>query len=104
MVDADGWKHILCSKSYGNASTELCSAIAELAKKLCRDDIHPDLLHELVANRLIPLDKGNDKKGNPGVRPIGIGEILRRIIRKVVVELYERISSMQRGQGRHVLA
>ena len=34
LVDADGWKHILCSKSYGNASTELCSAIAELAKKL----------------------------------------------------------------------
>ena len=85
LVDADGWKHILCSKSYGSASTELCNAIAELAKKLCRDDIHPDTLHELVANRLIPLDKGDDKKGNPGVRPIGIGEILRRIIGKVVV-------------------
>ena len=85
LVDADGWKHILCSKSYGNASTELCNAIAELAKKLCRDNKHPDTLHELVANRLIPLDKGDDKKGNPGVRPIGIGEILRRIIGKVVV-------------------
>ena len=84
-IDADGWKHILCSKSYGNASTELCNAIADLAKKLCRDNIHPDMLNELVANRLIPLDKGEDKEGNPGVRPIGIGEILRRIIGKVVV-------------------
>ena len=85
LIDADGWKHMLCSRAYGNASLELCDAIADLAKKLCRDDIHPDNLHELVANRLIPLDKGEDKAGNPGVRPIGIGEILRRIIGKVVV-------------------
>ena len=86
LIDADGWSHSLCSKSYGNASSDLCDAIADLAKKLCRDDIHPDTLHEFVANRLIPLDKGEDKQGNPGVRPIGIGEILRRIIGKVVVD------------------
>ena len=85
LIDADGWKHILCSKAFGNASSDLCDAIADLAKKLCRDDIHPDTLTEFVANRLIPLDKGEDKEGNPGVRPIGIGEILRRIIGKVVV-------------------
>ena len=85
LMDSDGWKHILCSKSYGNASVNLCDDIAELAKKLCRDNIHPDVLHEFVANRLIPLDKGEDKEGNKGVRPIGIGEILRRIIGKVIV-------------------
>ena len=84
-MDADGWKHILCSKSYGRASSELCETIADLAKKLCREPVHPDMIHELVANRLIPLDKGDDKFGKPGVRPIGIGEILRRIIGKVVV-------------------
>ena len=86
LIDADGWKHILCSRSFGNTSQDLCDAIAELAKKLCRDNIHPDTLHEFVANRLIPLDKGEDREGNPGVRPIGIGEILRRIIGKVIVE------------------
>ena len=85
LFDGDGWRHILCSKSYGNASSELCTAIADLAKRLCRDDIHPDTLHEFVANRLIPLDKGVDKEGKPGVRPIGVGEILRRIVGKVVV-------------------
>ena len=54
-------------------------------KKLCRENIHPDSLQEFVACRLIPLNKGDDKFGNPGVRPIGIGEILRRLIGKVVV-------------------
>ena len=85
LIDADGWRHILCSKSFGKASSELCDTIADLAKKLCREKIPPDILQEFIANRLIPLDKGVDKEGNPGVRPIGIGEILRRIIGKVVV-------------------
>ena len=74
LLDAEGWKHMLCSKTYGNNSTNLCQAIADLAKKLCREEIHSDSLHEFVACRLIPLDKGPDKEGNPGVRPIGIGK------------------------------
>lgn len=85
IIDADGWRQILCSKAYGKSSTDLCEAVADLAKKLCRESVHPDTINELVACRLIPLDKGNDKEGNPGVRPIGIGEIMRRIIGKVVV-------------------
>ena len=34
LVDADGWRRILCSKAYGNASVNLCQGIADLAKKL----------------------------------------------------------------------
>jgi hypothetical protein len=85
QVDADGWRRILCSKAYGNLSVNLCQAIAELAKKLCSEVVHPDSLVEYVGNRLIPLDKGEDKDGNPGVRPIGVGEILRRLVGKVVM-------------------
>ena len=72
LIDADGWRHMLCSKAYGKASVNLCQAIADLAKKLCREEIHPDNLNEFVACRLIPLDKGTDNQGNPGIRPIGI--------------------------------
>ena len=85
LIDADGWRHMLCSKSYGKASVALCDAIASLAKKLCREEVHPSCLSEFLACRLIPLDKGVDRDGNLGIRPIGIGEVLRRIVGKVVV-------------------
>ena len=90
LIDSDGWKHILCSKSYGKASSDLCDSVANFAKKLCREDIHADCLQEFLSCRLIPLDKGEDVDGNKGIRPIGIGEILRRIVGKVVVEIIKK--------------
>ena len=81
QVDADIWRYIICSKVYGNLSSTLAEAIADLAKILCTELIPPDLLKELLASRLIPLDK------NPGIRPIGIGEVLRRIISKSVTTI-----------------
>ena len=44
----------------------------------------PDGLKALVASRLIPLDKC------PGVRPIGVGEVPRRIIAKAVLKVIGR--------------
>ena len=32
LMGADGWRHMLCSEAYGNASTNLCQSIADLAK------------------------------------------------------------------------
>ena len=52
--------------------------IAILIKNLLTKSYHPCLLEPLLAARLIPLNK------NPGIRPIGVGEVLRRIISKVV--------------------
>ena len=77
-ADADMWKRLLGSKQFKTKPAELCDAVAELARKLCLSEVHPTYLRAFVAGRLIPLDK------KPGVRPIGVGEILRRVIGKAV--------------------
>ena len=46
---------------------------------MCTEYVDPDGLGAFLARRLIPLDK------NPGVRPIGICEVVRRIIGKAVM-------------------
>ena len=97
LIDSDGWKHILNCKSYARESHNLADAIANFAKRLCSEPIHPGCLKEFIASRLIPLNKGNDSEGRPGVRPIGIGEILRRIIGKCVVSLLK--SDIQYAAG-----
>ena len=43
------------------------------------------LLTEYIACRLIPLDKGPGTDGTPGVRPIGVGEVLRRLVGKLLI-------------------
>ena len=86
-IDSDAWKHILNCRSYARESQNLAESIAAVARILCTEDVHPGCLREFTASRVVPLDKGVDKEGNPGVRPIGIGEVLRRIIGKCVVSL-----------------
>ena len=87
LLDADIWKYILCSKAYGKDSDNLCATIAEFSKILATKELEPEMLTEYVACRLIPLDKGADKNGKIGVRPIGIGEVLRRIVGRVIMEV-----------------
>ena len=78
--DANDWRNMIGSRRYGNSSTDLCIAIANMAKVVATENLTNDnVLSSLLACRLIPLDK------NPGLRPIGIGEVLRRIIGKMVV-------------------
>lgn len=81
-VDADGWQHILCSKYYGKKSANLSTAIANVAKRMCAEEIEAVSLEELLSCRLIPLKKKDEPKG---VRPIGIGEVIRCIIGKAVM-------------------
>ena len=67
-----------CSESFNFKTIQqnLCNAIARLAQHLSTSSTNSQPLKELLACRLIPLDK------KPAVRPIGIGEILHRIIGK----------------------
>ena len=79
--DADQWRRILASKNYGKYSSDLREAMACMLKTICRQevDVERRSIEAVLACRLIPLDK------NPGVRPIGIGEVMRRIFGKVLI-------------------
>ena len=71
-LDADAWKRMrTCFKK---SSDRLCAALAAAAKCLCIADLSGQDLLAFTAARLIPLDK------RPGVRPIAVGEVFRRII------------------------
>ena len=55
-----------------------------MTKRLCQDNTVKHL-EACLTSRLVPLDK------QPGSRPTGIGEILRRIIEKIVMKLLKRV-------------
>ena len=81
-LDAHAWKR-MCS-SFKSVSHDLCKALAAVGRWICTAHVHPEGLEALVASRLIPLDKC------PGVRPIGVGEVPRRIIAKAVLRVIGR--------------
>ena len=78
-MDGDGWRRILLSKNFSKSSDDLCKPFAAVIKRLCVEENQSASLEAFLACCLIPLDE------NPGLRPIGVGEILRRIAGKVVV-------------------
>ena len=85
LVDADVWRR-MCSKLFGASSDGLCQAIALVARKLYTDLVDPICLRKFVACRLVPLDKDSESE-QLEIRPIGIGETLRRIVGKAVTSV-----------------
>ena len=95
-VDAHGWRRICAS--YHSASADLYNALASIARRLCTEYVDPAGLTAFTACRLIALDKC------PGVRPIGVGEVVRRIVGKTVlsvigVEIQQSAGSLQLCAG-----
>ena len=78
-VDSFAWRR-LCS-SFGVVSHDLCSALAAVRRRLCSSLVNPESISAFVACLLIPLDKC------PGVRPIVVGEVPRRIIAKALLRI-----------------
>ena len=78
-ADAFHWKRI-CT-AFKEKSNSLCDALAVLTQGLATQAINPLSLQALVASRLIGLNK------NPGVRPIGVGEIIRRVSSKAIIRV-----------------
>ena len=76
-LDSYAWRR-LCG-SFQKVSTDLCEALAKVARRLATSLVDPELLKPFVACRLVALDKC------PGVRPVGIGEVPRRIISKAIL-------------------
>ena len=69
-LNAGDWRRLL--SAFGQTSTNLCKLVAKLSKKLATSIIPPDDLIAYNGCRLVALDK------YPRVRPIGIGEVMRR--------------------------
>ena len=83
-MGADGWRRILCSNKFGDANVDLRKAITNFIKKICTEKMSAVSIEAFVACRLILVDK------NPGLPPIGVGEILRRITGKVIVSVLKK--------------
>ena len=81
-VDALGWRR-LCTL-FQAASSDLCHSLAPVARHISTSFTDPDALQPLLNCCLIALDK------NPGVRPIGISEISRRINTKAVLQVVKQ--------------
>ena len=95
-LDAMNWRR-LCT-AFGQSSNDLCCALATFARRISTTYLDPSGLMAYTACRLIPLDKC------PGVRPIGIGEVCRRIIGKVIMkcakqDLQSAVGSLQLCTG-----
>ena len=72
--------------------------LLSLARHMCTQFIHPEISAPLLACRLVALDK------NPGVRPIGVCEVARRIISKAILfaikgDIQEAAGSRQMCSG-----
>ena len=77
-LDSDQFKNMLVNNRFKNEGKELREQISILTRKLATTIIDPASIDSLVACNLIPLSK------NPGIRPIGVGETLRRIMGKAI--------------------
>ena len=82
MGDAYIWRRMMVS--FKSASKDLCDVVAEVARHIALQEVDPVGLSPLLNNSLIPISK------NPGVRPVGIGEVLKHIIGKSLVSVLKR--------------
>ena len=72
---------IVGGTSFGSTLADLCHAISAFGHRICISYVDPTGLTAYTACYLIPLDK------NPGVHPIGVGEVLQRIFGRTVIRI-----------------
>ena len=77
-LDAYAWKRMYIS--FQKSSTDLCATVAMTAR-MAGAFVDPGPLAPLTACRLVALDK------SPGVQPVGVGEVVPRIISKSILSV-----------------
>ena len=98
QLDAEQYHRLLTSNKYKIENKELRVQLATLARLLATEYLDPNTLEAFVACRLIPLDK------NPGVRPIGISQVTRRIVGNVLTGYCARASNRLLDHSKQLLA
>ena len=78
-LDAEDWRQMCCS--FKEASHHLCNTLADTARRIATCYVDPSGLEALNACRLIALDK------MPGLRPIGVGEVAKRILGRSILRI-----------------
>ena len=78
-LDAGEWRQLL---TYKSSSIDLCKTVSKLAIRVATEELN--FLNSYNACRLIALGKC------PGVRPVGIGEVFRRIMGRIIVKCVKR--------------
>ena len=81
-LDADVWRKILVSKSYGTINADLRRAFANVIKKICTEKLPVDTTKDET-----PFEAFLACRFNPRLRPLGVGGVLRRIAGKVVMKV-----------------
>ena len=89
-MDLQDWMPISGVKSYViqplATHQMICHAVALLARMLCSEElVDSKSIDRLVAGQLIPFDK------SPGVRPFGVGEVLRQIIGNAILAVLKSV-------------
>jgi hypothetical protein len=78
-LDANAWRQLLTGY---RPSQQLSEAIAGFARRVSTELVDPVSTAAYTSSRLVPLDK------DPGVRPVGIGEVVRRIVGKAILRVF----------------
>ena len=95
-VGANGFQMILFSKSFKKSGSNLCDTLATLTRRLRTEYIVPRTIEPIPASRLILLTRGNGE-----VWPIGVGEVIRKVIGKGVTKVtkprYTKVECLASG-------
>ena len=98
-MDAHAWRR-LCTEFKGSLR-DLCNPLAAVAQRIYSSYVDPSSVAPLLAGRLTALNK------NPGVCPIGIDKIARRIISKAILfvaglDVQEAMGCLQMCGGQYL--